>query len=131
MDTRDNSNSNQQSQQPQDLRTRTKLFARRIIHLRISLPKTEVNDVLGRQLLRSGTSIGAHYREASRSKSVRDFISKLETAIAELDESMYWMEILTDEEIVAQDRMEPLLSEANELIAIFISIVKKQKEKLK
>lgn len=72
-----------------DLPQRTKEFALRIIRLYVALPKTTEAQVLGKQVLRSGTSIGAHYREASRAKSNADFISKIETALQELDETCY------------------------------------------
>ena len=110
-----------------DLRTRTKDFALQIIRLYTTLPKTPEAQVLGRQLLRSGTSVGAHYREANRAKSDADFISKLEGALQELDETTYWLELLDEADIVENERVEPLMTEANELIAIFVTIVKKVK----
>ncbi len=85
---------------PQDLRTRTKQYALRIIKLYSSMPKTTEAQVIGKQLLRSGTSAGAHYREAHRSKSTADFISKMEGGIQELDETAYWLELLVEGQIV-------------------------------
>ncbi len=115
----------------QELRARTKDFALRIIRLYVSLPKTTEAQVLGKQVLRSGTSVGAHYREACRAKSDADFISKIEGGLQELDETAYWLELLVDASIVSRARLEPLMQEANELIAIFVTIVNKMKGKPK
>ena len=81
-------------EQPQDLRTRTSDFALKIIRLYISLPKTTEAQVIGKQFLRSGTSIGAHYREGYRAKSDADIVNKFETALQELDETDYWLDLL-------------------------------------
>lgn len=118
---KDEKNSNQ------DLRIRTKTFALRIIKLYESLPTKSSAQVLGKQILRSGTSVGAQYREACRAKSNADFISKLEGALQELDETQYWMELLTEANIIKSSRLEGLFQETNELIAIFTTIVKKVK----
>lgn len=112
---------------PQDLRERTKLFALRIIRLYTSLPKTAEAQVIGRQLLRSGTSVGAHYREAHRSKSTADFISKMEGWLQELDESAYWLELLVESGIVPALKLADLHKETDELIAIFVASVKTAK----
>ena len=80
---------------PEDLRIRTKQFSLRIVRLFAALPKTTEGQVIGRQLLRSGTSVGAHYREAIRARLSAEFISKLEGGLQELDESAYWMELLS------------------------------------
>jgi len=85
-----------------DLRKRTKLFALRIIKLYASLPKSTEAQVIGKQVLRSGTSVGAHYREAKRARSTAEFISKIEGALQELDETIYWLELLTESGIVPQ-----------------------------
>jgi four helix bundle protein len=77
-----------------DLKTRTKAFALRVIRLYSALPQTPVAQVIGKQLLRSGTSVGAHYREGARSRSDAEFISKLEGALQELEETAYWLELL-------------------------------------
>ena len=111
----------------QDLRDRTKQFAVRCIRLYSALPKNTVAQVIGKQLLRSGTSVGAHYREAHRGKSGADFISKIEGGLQELDETAYWLELLEDAQIMTDERLEPLRAENDELIAIFVSIVKKVK----
>lgn len=111
----------------QDLRNRTKQYALRVIRLYTSLPKSTEAQVLGRQLLRSGTSPGAQYREACRAKSDADFISKLEGALQELDESDYWLELLSDAEIVNPDQIKELCDETIQLIAIVVSMVRKTK----
>ncbi len=111
----------------QDLRKRTKEFALAIIRLYSSLPKTTEAQVLGKQVLRSGTSVGAQYREAQRAKSDADMISKFEGALQELDETEYWLELLQDAGIVPAEKIKPLVAETNELIAIFVTIVKRLK----
>lgn len=109
-----------------DLLPRTKTFARRIIHLYGSLAKTDtVAQVLGRQVLRSGTSVGANYREANRARSKAEFISKMGDCLKEADETLYWLELLLDEKIVPAKKMGALVAESGELVAIFIAILKK------
>ncbi len=107
-----------------DLKTRTKAFALRVIRLYTALPQTTEAHVLGRQLLRSGTSAGAHYREAVRSRSDAEFISKLEGALQELDEAGYWMELVCESGIMKCERLSDLQLETNELIAILTTCVK-------
>ena len=101
-----------------DLRKRTKAFALRIIRLYESLPPAGAGQVIGRQLLRSGTSVGAHYREACRARSMAEFISKIEGGLQELEETGYWMELLTESGLLPASRLAALLREAEELIAI-------------
>ena len=113
--------------QERDLRARTKSFALRIIRLYASLPKTTEAQVIGKQALRSGTSVGAHYREANRAKSTADFISKIEGGLQELDETAYWLELLGDGGIVAESRLTDLRNETEELIAIFVASAKTAK----
>ena len=84
-----------------DLRSRTKQFSLRIVRLFAALPRTTEAQVIGKQLLRSGTSVGAHYREATRARSNAEFISKLEGGLQELEESAYWMELLSESGILA------------------------------
>lgn len=115
----------------QDLKVRTKQFALRIIRVYSGLPTTAVAQVIGKQLLRSGTSVGAHYHEAFRSRSDAEFISKLEGGLQELDETEYWLELLVESETVAAARLTELRKEASELIAIFTSSVKNAKSKRK
>ncbi len=116
-------------EQARDLKQRTKDFALRVIRLYAALPKTTEAQVLGKQLLRSGTSIGAHYREAQRAKSDADFINKLEGALQEAEETIYWLELLADSGIVSAKRLQPLMAEAEELIKMFVTMVVKVKHK--
>jgi len=109
-----------------DLLPRTKMFARRIIRLYCALSKTDtVAQVLGKQVLRSGTSVGANYREANRARSKAEFVSKMGDCLKEADETLYWLELLLEENVVSEKRLQPLASEANELVAILITIIKK------
>ena len=110
-----------------DLRERTKAFALRIIKMFIALPKTEESCVLGRQVLRSGTSVGANYREAQRGRSKPEFIAKIGDCLKELDETAYWLELLTDSGIVPVEKLSLLRDECNQLLAIFTTISKKAK----
>ena len=107
----------------QDLQNRTKKFALDIIRFCESLPKDETTRILSRQLLRSGTSVGANYRAACRAKSKPAFISKIADVLEEADESGYWIELLTASGKTDAKTAAPLLSEANELTAIFISSI--------
>ena len=103
-----------------DLLPRTKAFARRVIRLYCSLSKTDtVAQVLGKQVLRSGTSVAANYRAVCRSRSRADFISKLAVVTEEVDETTFWLELLVETGIVPKSRMEALLKETNELTRIF------------
>ena len=112
-----------------DLSARTKDFALRIIRLYESLPKSTAAQVLGRQVLRSGTSVGAHYREASRGRSTAEFISKLEVGLQELEETSYWLELLVDGGFVPKSRLADLLDEANQLNAMLTASAKTIKSK--
>src|SRR5205814_1606317 len=104
-----------------DLKLRTKQFALRIIRLCSSLAKAGPADVIGRQLVRSGTSVGAQYREAHRARSTAEFISKIECVIQELDETVYWLELLAEANLVPSAKLSLLQVEANELMAIFVA----------
>lgn len=107
----------------ENLKQRTKQFALRVIKLVESLPSDQTCRVLGRQLLRSGTSVGANYRAASRSKSNADFISKMGTVEEEADESGYWMELLIEAGKVKPTKLSALMQEAGELTAIAVSSI--------
>ena len=120
---------NMEEQVPLDLKIRKKQFALRIIRLYTSLPKTNEAQVIGKQVLRSGTSVGAQYREAQRAKSDADFINKVEGSLQELDETGYWLELLKDSGILSAEKLNPLLKETDELTAILVTIVKKVKNK--
>ena len=113
----------------EDLRERTKRFALRIIRMYSTLPKEQVAQVLGKQVLRSGTSIRAHYREASRARSDAEFLSKVRLALQELDETVYWLELLVDSDIVPITKLGDLMNETDELLAIFVTIAKRVEEK--
>jgi four helix bundle protein len=104
---------------PEQLRDRTKAFANRIIRLFRALPKKTEAQVIGRQLLRAGRSVGANYRAACRGRSRPDFISKLGIVVEEADETNYWLELLGENGIMPQRRLEELLNEGHELTAIF------------
>jgi four helix bundle protein len=110
-----------------DLRVRTKRFALRIIKMYQSLPKTGEAQVIGKQILRSGTSVGAQYREACRAKSPADFVNKMEGALQELDETAYWLELLVESGLVKPELLSDLHQETDELIAIFVASVKTTK----
>ena len=114
---------------PEDLGTRTKRFALRVIRLYSALPKTTEAQIIGKQLLRSGTSVGAHYREGIRSRSDAEFISKIEGGLQELEESIYWMELLVESGIIKTERLNELMKEADELTAILVTCVKKTKQR--
>ncbi|MBI5589082.1 MAG: four helix bundle protein [Deltaproteobacteria bacterium] len=103
---------------------RTKLFALRMIRLYSSLPKTTEAQVIGKQLLRSGTSVGAHVREGSRSRSDAEMISKTEGALQELEETTYWLELLSEAHIIKAERLSDLIKEADELTAILVASAK-------
>jgi len=110
-----------------DLVPRTRAFALKIIKQYSGLPKTTVAQVLGRQLLRSGTSVGAHYREACRAKSTADFVSKIEGALQELDETAYWLDLLSESKTGSANELRLLSEEVEELISIFVSVAKSAK----
>jgi four helix bundle protein len=113
---------------PTDLRNRTKSYALRIIKLYQGLPQSGEAQVIGKQILRSGTSVGAQYREACRAKSPADFINKMEGSLQELDETGYWLELLAESKIVSVDRLAGLQKENDELTAIFVASVKTAKK---
>lgn len=113
-----------------DLKHRTKQFAVRIVRMYAALPKGQtVAQVLGRQVLRSGTSVGANYREAAQSRSKAEFIAKVGDCLREIAETQYWLELLVEVEIVPPSRMAKLLDETRQLVAIFTSINKHAKSR--
>lgn len=109
------------------LKKRTKQFALRVIKLFRSLPRRAEAEVIGKQLLRSATSVGANYRAACRARSRADFIAKLGIVLEEMDESAFWLELIVESGLVPARRMEPLQQEANELTAIFVSSLRTSK----
>jgi len=114
-----------------DLRMRTKNFALSIIRMYGALPKSSVAQILGKQIVRSGTSVGANYREAFRACSNAEFISKIGDCLKELDETSYWLELLTEtfNTNTPQISFTDLSDECNQLLAIFTTISKKAKNR--
>jgi four helix bundle protein len=110
-----------------DLVERTTEFGLRIVRMFVALPKTEEARVLGKQVLRSGTSVGANYREAQRARSTAEFIAKLGDCLKELDETDYWLELLVRAEIVPAPKLSALRDETNQLLAILTTISKNVK----
>jgi len=111
-----------------DLKTRTRAFALRIIRLYVSLSSSQVSQVIGRQMLRSGTSVGAHYREAQRSRSTKEFVSKLDGGRQELEETMYWLELLRDSGGRSK-ALDALYAETDEWMAILTTCVRNAKRR--
>ncbi len=107
-----------------EFKRRTFLFGVRVVRLTEALPKTDAARVIGKQLLRCGTSVGANYRAAARARSRADFISKMGIVEEECDEAIYWIEMLCELDLLERKRVEPLLAEANELLSITISSIK-------
>lgn len=107
-----------------DLKKRTKQFALDIIRFVESLPKRRTAEILGNQLLRSGTAVGANYRSACRARSVADFISKMGIVEEEADESMFWMELLIASDLVRKEDLAALLDEADQMAAIAVSSIR-------
>ena len=107
----------------ENLKRRTKAFALQIIELVESLPKNKTCDVIGKQLLRSGTSVGANYRSACRAKSRADFISKMGNVEEETDETAYWLELLEESGHKSDDQLYVTLKEANEILSITIASI--------
>ena len=114
---------------PEDFQKRTKSFAIRVIRLVRSLPQGSAANVIGKQLLRSGTSVGANYRAACRARSSKEFRSKLGIVEEEADESAYWIELLIETELVRRELVEDLLKEANEIAAMVVSSITTSRQK--
>jgi len=104
--------------QAEALKLRTKQFAIRIVGVVRSLPRTREGDVIGKQLLRCGTAVAANYRAVCRSRSKAEFISKISIVVEEADETVFWLELLTDTAVVPTEKLSLLIKEANELLAI-------------
>jgi four helix bundle protein len=112
----------------EDLRIRAKRLALRIMKLYGALPKSTEAQVIGKQILRSGTSVGAQFREAYRGRSTAEFVSKVSSALQELEETAYWLELLVDGDIVSAGRLEELQAEVD---AILVTCVKNAKARMK
>lgn len=108
----------------EEMTTRTKTYANRVVKLCAALPDNWIARTLGQQLLRSGTSVGANYRAVCRAKSTPDFINKLRIVEEECDESLFWMELLVDNHLVSATRLRDLMKEGDEILAIVVSSVK-------
>lgn len=111
----------------QELKNRTKQLSIRVIRLVESLPKTTASNTIGRQLIRSGTSVGTNYRAACRAKSTADFINKLAIVEEEADESIYWIELLVESEQIKLSLVEKLIQEFDEILSIVVSAIKTSK----
>src|SRR6201984_728096 len=111
-----------------DLRDRTKAFALQIVRMFAVLPKSTEAQVLGKQLLRSGTSVGANYREAYRGRSKAEFIAKCGDSLRELEETAYWLELLVQGKIVPAETLAAIPQECAEVIVIFVTILKRSKD---
>jgi four helix bundle protein len=109
---------------PEELKRRTKAYANRTVKVCEALPDNWVARTLGSQLLRCGTSVGANYRAVCRAKSKADFLNKLRIVEEECDESLFWMEVLVENELIAAPRLSSLMEEADQLVAIFVSSAK-------
>ena len=107
----------------EEMKTRTRSFALRILRLVDALPKTRTAEVVGRQLLRCGTSVGANYRASCRTKSPADFIAKMGIVEEEADETVYWIELLIESGHVDKERVNSLLDEANQILSIAVSSI--------
>jgi|SRR5579862_4391478 len=116
---------------PNEMKTRTKSFALRVIKLVDAMPRGLVGQVIGRQLLRSATSVGANYRAACRAQSRAEFAAKLSIVVEEADETLYWLELLKESGLIKADRLVELFKESNELLAISISSRKTSKQPTK
>ena len=106
-----------------ELKTRTKSFALRIIKLVEALPPTRTADVIGKQLAKSGTSVGANYRAACRAKSNADFIAKMGVVEEEADESALWMEVIVESGLMKEELVKDLLDEVDQIVAIMVSSI--------
>ena len=115
----------------EDLKKRTKQFGLRVIHLTGALPPSRAAGLIGRQLLRSGTSVGANYRAACRARTKPDFISKASIAIEEADESLYWMEMLVEAKLIPGEKLTALTKEANDIVAALTGSAKTRRASVK
>ena len=116
---------------PEELKKRTKSFGLRILKLYEELTKSKKGEIIGNQLLRAGTSVGANYRAACRAKSDADFIYKIEIVEEEADESAFWLELISESNLMEKKKLESLLKEAYELTAIFTSSGKTVKQRIR
>ncbi len=113
----------------QEFKKRTKQLALRIINLVNSLPKTTTAQVIGKQIIRSATSVGANYRAACRAKSTADILHKLAIVEEEADETLYWLELLVEAEIFPESKLKSLMIETNEIVAMIVASIKTLKKR--
>ena len=106
-----------------NLKDRTKQFALRVMRLYRALPRREEARIIGRQILRSGTSVGANYRAACRARSKAEFVAKLGIVLEEADETVFWLELLQESSLISAQKLAPLVQEARELTAIFVTSI--------
>jgi four helix bundle protein len=118
-------------EQSDQLLSRLKRYAVSVIHLYTTLPRNQVGRVISNQIIRSATSPGAQYCEARRSKSDRDFISKIEGALQEIDETSYWLSLLIEAGVVQPERIAAIVTETDELTRIFVAIARNTKARVK
>ena len=116
---------------PEELKVRTKQFALRVLKLVAALPKTIEGRAIANQLVRCGTSVAANYRAACRARSRADFVAKMGVDLEEADETQLWLELINESKLLPLRRVEPLLSEASELVAIFVTSRKSAAANLK
>jgi len=118
------------SDRKQAMRRRTKDFARQVVRFFSEMDRrSETRQILARQMVRSGTSVGANYREASRARSDAEFVAKIELCTQEADETQYWLELLEEECALPNHQVAPIWKEADELISIFVTMAKNTKSK--
>jgi len=115
---------------PDEMKTRTRTFALRILRLVASLPRNRTGDVIGRQLLRAGTSVGANYRAACRSRTDKDFLARMGIVEEEADEVLYWLELLAEADIVKGERLADLQAEGNEILAMVVASIRTVKRRI-
>ncbi len=108
----------------EDLKERTFKFSLDVIELVEQLPKNNITNVIAYQLVKCGTSVGANYRAAKRARSDKEFISKINIVLEEVDETLFWLEIIESKELIANELLQKLIKEADELTAIFVSTLK-------
>jgi len=108
----------------EEFKQRTKQLALRVIRLTEALPKNYASEVIGKQILRSATSVGANYRAACRAKSKADLINKLNIVLEEADETLFWLELLVDSKIISPEKLKSLMAETNEIIAMTYASIK-------
>ncbi len=116
---------------PPPLAERTKQFAIRVVHLNAALPHTRVGEIFGSQLVRSAASGGAHFAEASHSKSAADFVSKCQGARQEMEEALYWIDLVKETGLIKASRLPDLIKEGREIVAILVTMTNRAKERLK